>query len=157
MAAAGGPPGASTGDTPAPTEEKKAAEPKRSAEDKLLLACCRAIRKESGWQHRTLRQACDWATSESCTVYIRIANFSVAPCCWLCIAQTRGQDGMVFVEQLHWSLHFVGGTWRITTFSVSNNVLVLYKYGCSKRRRTILEASHSLCMRLMFHRLFLLS
>lgn len=31
-------------------------------EDKLLLACCRAIRKESGWQERTLRQACDWAT-----------------------------------------------------------------------------------------------
>lgn len=31
-------------------------------EDKLLLACCRAIKKESGWQERTLRQACDWAT-----------------------------------------------------------------------------------------------
>ncbi|CAM9469425.1 unnamed protein product, partial [Scytosiphon promiscuus] len=38
--------------------------PQSSAEDKLLLACCRAIRKESGWQERTLRQLCDRATVE---------------------------------------------------------------------------------------------
>ncbi|CAM9340367.1 unnamed protein product [Ectocarpus sp. 13 AM-2016] len=25
---------------------------------------CRTIRKETGWQERTLRQACDWATGE---------------------------------------------------------------------------------------------
>ena len=34
----------------------------RPVADRLLLACCRAIKKQTGWQHRTLRAACDWAT-----------------------------------------------------------------------------------------------
>lgn len=45
-------------------------------EDKLLLACCRAIKKESGWQERTLRQACDWATGvcDMLGAHERLAN-----------------------------------------------------------------------------------
>lgn len=40
-------------------------QPPSGGEDKLLLAMCRTIRKETGWQERTLRQACDWATGAS--------------------------------------------------------------------------------------------
>lgn len=47
-----------------PTEEESSAS-QHSAGDRLLLATCRAIKKQTGWQHRTLRTACDWATGEN--------------------------------------------------------------------------------------------
>lgn len=54
-----------TGTNVSNNDDGSTGQPPSGGEDKLLLAMCRTIRKETGWQERTLRQACDWATGAS--------------------------------------------------------------------------------------------
>ncbi|CAM9972777.1 unnamed protein product [Sphacelaria rigidula] len=50
--------------TAAPSVTRHHGRASSSSADKLLLDCCKAIRKESTWTQRKLRQACDWAIHE---------------------------------------------------------------------------------------------